>query len=247
MSLELFISTYDSPQHVYTSVKKIFGRRCPESGLLSLEKVKQLVVEITGVSLITDHMCINSCVAYTGPFKALEACPVCGEGRFDSQHQPKQVFSTIPVGPQLQALTRNKDKVMALRYRILHTEAILLELRNNEGFLKHYTDFFDGSQYLEAIGEGLIKEDDIILMLSGWHTAVSIKAFRLLDVHLGCSQSFPRYTLPKTFCPSRVRYSRAECSSKHGFLHVPESTTSRSAPEERSSFMGCFKKSYCNL
>src|SRR6202166_632232 len=155
-SLELFFSTHNSLQHVYTSVKKIIERRYPESELLSLEKVKQLVVEITGVSPITDHMCINSCVAYTGPFKALEACPVCGEGRFDSQHQPKQVFSTIPVGPQLQALTRNKDKAMALRYRILHTEAILSELRNNDGFLKHYTDFFDGSQYLEAIGEGLI-------------------------------------------------------------------------------------------
>jgi len=124
------------------------------------------MVEITGVSPIMDHMCINSSVAYTGPFKALEECPVCGTSHFDSQQQLRQVFTTIPVGPQLQALTRNKDKAITLCYRKLHTEALLLELKNNNGLPKNYTDFFDGSQYLEAVGGRLIKEDDIILMLS---------------------------------------------------------------------------------
>ena len=165
-SLELFLGTHDSPQHVYTSVKKIIERQYPQSELLSLEKVKQLMVEITGVSPITDDMCINSCVAYTSMYKAFRECPVCGECRFDSKQQPRQVFTTIPVGPQLQALTRNNDKAIALRYRMLHTEALLSELENNDGLPKNYTDFFDGSQYLEAYGEGLIKEDDIVLMLS---------------------------------------------------------------------------------
>jgi len=165
-SLELFFATHDSPQHVYTSVKKVIERQYPQSELLSLEKVKQLTVEITGVSPITDDMCINSCVAFTGPYKALSECPVCGACRFDSQRRPRQVFTTIPVGPQLQALTRNKDKAIALRYRMLRTESLLSELENNDGLPKNYTDFFDGSQYLEAHGEGLIKEDDIVLMLS---------------------------------------------------------------------------------
>ena len=31
---------------------------------------------------------------------------------------------------------------------------------------KSYSDFFDGSQYLESVNEGLIEEDDIVLMLS---------------------------------------------------------------------------------
>lgn len=84
-SLELFFTTHDSPQHVYTSVKKIIERRYPQSELLSFEKVKQLTVEITGVSPITDDMCIRSCIAYTGPYKARMECPVCGECRFDSQ------------------------------------------------------------------------------------------------------------------------------------------------------------------
>ena len=163
--LELFISTQNSAQHIYTSVKKAIERRYPESHILSYDKAKQLTVELTGISPITDHMCIKSCVAYTGPFSALEVCPVCAEPRFDSLHQPRQIFNTIPTGQQLQALKRNKDKAMALQYRTCHTEALLLVLENNENLLTSYSDFFDGSQYLEAINEGLIAEDDIVLML----------------------------------------------------------------------------------
>lgn len=165
-SLELFVATHNSAQHVYTSVKGAIERRYPEAELLSLERVKRLTAEITGILPITDHMCPNSCIAYTGPFKALETCRVCGEHRFDNQGRPKQVFLTIPVGPQLQALKRNKDKAMALRYRKLHTESLLSELANNDGFPKNYSDVFDGSQYMAAFDEGLIKEDDIVLMLS---------------------------------------------------------------------------------
>jgi len=166
LSLELFVSMHNTPQHVYTSVKNSIERRHPESDLLSFEKVKQLTVEITGISPITDHMCINSCVVYTGPFKALEVCPVCDEPHFDTGNRPRQVFLTIPIGPQLQALRRNKDKAMALRYRTLHTEALILELADNDGLPKGYSDFFDGSQYMDAFERGLIKEDDIVLMLS---------------------------------------------------------------------------------
>jgi hypothetical protein len=136
--LELFISTHNSPQHVYMSVKNIIEHQYPESKLLSLDKVKQLTVKITGISPITDHMCIKSCVAYTGPFKALDACSVCDEPRFDSQHWLRQVFLTVPVGPLLQALRRSEDKAMVLCYRTLHTEALLLELANNEGLPKQF-------------------------------------------------------------------------------------------------------------
>jgi hypothetical protein len=166
LSLELFVATHNSAQHVYISVKDAIERRYPESKLLSLERVKQLTVEITGIFPITDHMCPNSCIAYTGPFKALETCPICGECRFKNWNRPKQVFLTIPVGPQLQALKRNIDKAMALRYRKLHTESLLSELVNNNGFPMTYGNLFDSSQYLAAFDEGLIKEDDFVLMLS---------------------------------------------------------------------------------
>ena len=190
------------------SVKNIIEHQYPDSKLLSLDKVKQLTVEITGISPITDHMCIKYCVTYTGPFKALDACPVCNEPCFDSQHQPRQVFLTIPVGPLLQALRRSKAKVMALHYRTLHTRALLSELVNNEGLPKHYSDFLDGSQYLEAVDEGLIKEDDIVLMLSldGAQLFMSKQSDcwiciwvvfnHSLDVHYKKLSVLPAFTIP---------------------------------------------------
>ena len=150
---------------MFICLSNIIEHRYPDSKLLSLDKVKQLTVKITSISPITDHMCIKSCVAYTGPFKALDACPVCNEPCFDSQHWPRQVFLTILVGLLLQALRRSKAKAMALCYRTLHTKALLSELANNEGLPKHYSDFLDGSQYPEAVDKELIKEDDIVLML----------------------------------------------------------------------------------
>lgn len=166
LSLEIFISMQNTAQHVYTSVKAAVERRYPESELLTYDKVKQLIADITGVFPITDHMCIKSCVAYTGPFRDLAACPVCSEPRYDSAGCPRQLFNTIPVGPLLQALKRDKDKATALRYRALRTEALLAELEANGNMPTSYSDFFDGSQYLDAVNEGLIKEDDIVLMLS---------------------------------------------------------------------------------
>ena len=153
LSLELFISIQNTAQHVYTSVKKAIERRYPENHILSYDKAKQLIAEITGISPITNHMCIKSCVAYTGPLSTLEACPFCSEPRFDSLHEPRQIFNTIPIGPQFQALKKIKDKAMALHYRMLCMEALLSELESNKYSPKSYSDFFDGSQYLEAVNE----------------------------------------------------------------------------------------------
>lgn len=166
LSLELFISIQNSAQYVYTSVRDAIHRRFPNCKLLSYEQAKHLVADITGVFPITDHMCIKSCIAYTGPFKDLDTCHICNEPRYDSSKCPRQVFNTIPIGPQLQALKRDKERAMALQYRVLHTAAILAELEENDNFPKKYTDFFDGSQYMDAVENGSIKEDDMVLMLS---------------------------------------------------------------------------------
>ena len=57
-------------------------------------------------------MCIKSCIGFTGSYVDLDQCLCCGEGRYKEKELresggmvkiPKQVFTTIPVGPQLQA------------------------------------------------------------------------------------------------------------------------------------------------
>jgi hypothetical protein len=108
LSLELFLSMQNTAQQVYISIMKSIEWQYPDSCLLSYEKVKRLTAEISGIFPITDHMCLNSCIAYTGPFSELESCPICNKSCFDSNRQPCQVVNTIPIGPQLQALKRER-------------------------------------------------------------------------------------------------------------------------------------------
>jgi hypothetical protein len=56
----------------------------PHIDLPSYYRTTRLVSEITGVESVVHRMCINSCVAYTGPFLNLEACPICSEPRYDN-------------------------------------------------------------------------------------------------------------------------------------------------------------------
>ncbi|KAG6914069.1 hypothetical protein DXG01_002594, partial [Tephrocybe rancida] len=44
------------------------------------------------------------------------------------------------------------------------TQVIIGELRNMIGYLGHYKDFFHGSAYADALNQGLIKDDDIVMM-----------------------------------------------------------------------------------
>lgn len=56
---------------------------------------------------LVEAMCVNSCLAFTGPFKGLISCPECGEPHDDPiMKKYQQEFHTMPIGPQLQALKR---------------------------------------------------------------------------------------------------------------------------------------------
>jgi len=85
----------------------------PDLDLPSYYKIKCLVADLTGVDSVMRHICIKSCVTYTGPFLNLDTCPECSEPWYDQFHLqsgprgekiPCQEFHTIPIGPQLQAL-----------------------------------------------------------------------------------------------------------------------------------------------
>jgi hypothetical protein len=117
LSLDLFVSVQNASQEVYNSAAKAIRRRHPHDELLSYYGAKRLIAEITGVIPVTHDMCVNSCIAYTGPFSNLDSCPKCGTSRCDLQtNKPRQTLNTIPLGPQLQALKRHKDSAIALQY-----------------------------------------------------------------------------------------------------------------------------------
>jgi hypothetical protein len=105
LGLDLYLSITNVSQETYTSVRKAILRRYPNEGIPSYHQIKKYVAELSGVCSIEDDMCINSCIAYTGPWKDLQTCPECGKHRIDPfSKKPRQQLHTIPLGPQLQAI-----------------------------------------------------------------------------------------------------------------------------------------------
>src|SRR6202040_4041599 len=163
LSLDLFLSVSNSTQETYISARKAILRRHPEDQILTYDQIKHHVAQLSRVVPLTFDMCINSCIAYTGPLSSFETCPKCGEPRYDAAQRaasggkrlvPRQVFHTMPIGPQLQALWRNPDTAISMRYRDTRTQQILEELERNDGEVHIYDDFLHGSDYLEAVADG---------------------------------------------------------------------------------------------
>ncbi|KAG1838087.1 hypothetical protein DFJ58DRAFT_668550, partial [Suillus subalutaceus] len=76
------------------------------------------------------------------------------------------VFETIPVADQIQALWRDPSSAQKMRYWDDATNALLDKLRENGDVIDAYEDFFHGTDYLDAVRSGKIKDGDPILMLS---------------------------------------------------------------------------------
>lgn len=170
LSLDIFLAIGNASEHSYDSIRTAIHRCYPESELLSYYKVKRLVAELSGVSPVERDMCINSCIGYTGPLAAAETCTHCGEPRYDPANNkkiPRKQFTTIPLAPQLQALWRTPQGAISMGYRERCTKNILDELQRQDGVrTSPYRDFFDGADYLEAVRDGRISTDDMVLMLS---------------------------------------------------------------------------------
>ncbi|KAG6914757.1 hypothetical protein DXG01_015507 [Tephrocybe rancida] len=151
---------------VYDESWKAALRRHPDDPDLSYYEVKNLLVEITGVVDVREDMCIDSCVAFTGPYHDAVTCPTCGQDPLDSKtKKPRQQFNTIPSGPQLQALKRHLLSAIAMKYRQCQTETLQRLLRDQGGDMKVFDDILSGTKYHEAINDGRIQPDDIVVML----------------------------------------------------------------------------------
>src|ERR1700678_3667644 len=112
-------------------------------------------------------MCPNSCLAYTGPFASLDVCPECGECCYnDTGRTPRQEFYTMPLGPLLQALWRDRQSAKQMSYRKRKTQKIIEELQSNGGHLKAINDFLYSLEYLDAVRSGRIQPNDAVIMPS---------------------------------------------------------------------------------
>ncbi len=177
-AIEFFMDTTTASEEVFNKVRDTHHRSLDRLGveyepLPSLYETKKKIEEITGVYSMKHDMCINTCMAYTGPFKDYRECFKCSAPRFDpqiyaltSKEVPQRQFDTIPLGPQLQALWSSVEGATSLRYRSQKTAEVLNKGRENDGQLDEWDDIFCGSEYLEAVNDGRIKDGDTVILLS---------------------------------------------------------------------------------
>ncbi|EGN91967.1 hypothetical protein SERLA73DRAFT_12791, partial [Serpula lacrymans var. lacrymans S7.3] len=130
----------------------------PNLPLLSQYQVKWCIRKITGVNSIKNDMCINTCLAYTGPYSELDICPKCGEPRYDQNKFQARL--------QIQALWRDEKSATSMKYRGIHTQQIIEKLAQNNGEMPYYNDLFTGTDNLQAVADGKIQNKDTVLMLS---------------------------------------------------------------------------------
>ncbi|KAK2462167.1 hypothetical protein APHAL10511_005799 [Amanita phalloides] len=131
--------------------------------------VKSKIECTTRVTQLQTDMCINSCVAFTGPFKELDKHPKCNEHRYKENNrtkkmQPRKQFYTIPVGPQIQAMWRTPEGADHMRYCDWKMAEIIETILATGKILKF--DVLHGLEYLKACCAGKITPDDTLLMFS---------------------------------------------------------------------------------
>ncbi len=174
LSLDLFLACNNASKATYHSVREAIICRFPTVNLLSYYSVQKLVSGITGVNSIVDDMCINSCMAFVGPWADLQQCPECSAPRYNSdklaksgKKVPQQQVCTIPLGPQLQALRCSASNSAALSYRDRKTKEIFETYNSLENASDRvYDDVFCGSDFRKLATDLTLSADDFTVSFS---------------------------------------------------------------------------------
>ncbi|TFY51285.1 hypothetical protein EVG20_g11072, partial [Dentipellis fragilis] len=169
LSIKVYLALTNASQDSYNRVREAIHEEL-QTELLSFHQVKSQIAELSGVVPIIHHMCVNTCVAFTGPFADLDRCPMCQEPRYD-QHKlrtsrgrvksPRQVFHTMPLGPQLQARRRHPEMAEKMQHRDRRVQEILAA-----GRIDDFDDLYCGTDFLDAVERGDITSNDSVLLFS---------------------------------------------------------------------------------
>jgi hypothetical protein len=169
-AIKLFLG--NPSEATYETNRAILLDRIPGANIPTYYRAGRIIAEMTGIESVVHHMCINSCVAFTGPFRTLDECPICSEPRYDqfrlqSTHDkvPRQEFHTIPIGPQLQVLYREPRSATETHYLRNERSRVLSAIEEN-GCPDKYSDILHGSDLIEVFRDGRVTENDIVLMFS---------------------------------------------------------------------------------
>jgi hypothetical protein len=174
LSLDMYLILNNTSQDIYRELVAAFLRCNPEAKgkLLSYDQIKHRVKNLTGIIPIYDDMCINSCMAFTGPHKDLDTCLKCKQPRYDPAilhssnntiKEPRQSMTTIPIGPQIQALWSHQLSAEKMSYRQRVTDALFNQAQFPMPDV--LTDYTEGQDYLTNVKPHL-KSHDTVLMFS---------------------------------------------------------------------------------
>ena len=175
LSLLNFISLIGSTHQAYEAVRQNIQACYPNIEILSHYQAERRARNLSGVITWEHHMCIKSCVGFTGPYSNLERCPKCREVRYKEKDLeesngerkvPRKVFTTLPVGPQLQACWKHPRTAEDMSYRWEKTEELRRERTETGEPPGLYDDIFCGEAYQDLVDDDVIREYDTVLMLS---------------------------------------------------------------------------------
>ena len=132
-SLLNYLSFINSSQETYEEARQNLSQCYPGIELLSHYRIKRQARLLSGIITWEHHMCVGSCISFTGPFADMESCLDCGEPRyeekdleeFDGERKvPQKVFTTFPVGPQLQVRWKNPQTAKDMLYQQEKTDEL---------------------------------------------------------------------------------------------------------------------------
>ena len=168
------MSCTNASEATYNSVWKSINRQFPETKILSHYLAKKLISDISGVVYINDDMCINSCHAFTGPFADLDACTVCSEPRYteipagrQQKKVPRKKSTTLPPGPQIQALCCSVNSTNAVGYLDEKFKEIFTASETLEDEVDTiYDDILCGANILNLMESLNLTSDDTLVIFS---------------------------------------------------------------------------------
>ena len=100
-----FVNNLTASRKHYELMRTIEHPHRPDDPILSFDQVKQRVRWLSGVVPVEHDMCVNSCLAFTGPCDTLNTCSHSGESRYClGTTKPQKHFTTVPMGPVIQAM-----------------------------------------------------------------------------------------------------------------------------------------------
>jgi hypothetical protein len=166
-SLRHFLNNSTASRKYYESMRAIERRYNPDDPILPFDQVKQRARWLSGVAPMEHDMCVNSCMAFTGPYETLEICTRCGEARYcPGTNKPQKRFTTIPIGPVIQSLYSSHDVADRMHYLERKLADNVERAGLNGGMLDIYDDAASGQALLDAWNKGDFKRGDIALQLS---------------------------------------------------------------------------------